>query len=353
MRVLFIIPYPLDIAPSQRFRFEQYINVLKSNNINPSFAPFLDINTWNILYKKGNFNQKIFGVIKGFLNRILLLTSVYKYQYIFIHREAAPFGPPLFEWIIGRITRKRIIYDFDDAIWLSDKHKGISKWIKNTQKVDKIIRLAHKISCGNQYLFDHARALNRNVVINPTTIDTKNYHNRLKTVQTGELVIGWTGTHSTLKYLKMVVPVLEKLARIRKVKILIICNQKPYFNIPNLEFVYWSKEKEVEDLLKIDIGIMPLENDAWSKGKCGFKVLQYMSLAIPVVASPVGVNNSIVENSKNGYLCDTEKEWLNALLDLIDHPETRSEFGLAARRKVENNYSVIANQQNFLNLFRN
>lgn len=350
MRTLFIIPYPLGEAPSQRFRFEQYIGILKENNISPTFNSFIDENTWKILYTKGNKFSKISGVIKGFLNRILLLFSLHKYDLIFLHREATPLGPPVFEWIISKIFRKKIIYDFDDAIWLSDKHTGIHKWVKNTEKVNKIISWSYKISCGNNYLCRHSSHFNNNVVKNPTTIDT-DYHNEVKEQSGNQLIIGWTGTHSTLKYLNPIIPLIQRLSKKHNFKFLVICDKKPDFQFEGLIYRRWQKDTEIKDLSEMNIGIMPLENDLWSQGKCGFKALQYMALGIPALASPVGVNSQIIDHGVNGFLCESEQDWEIYLEILIDRTLKRQEMGMEARQKIVREYSVESNKENFLSLF--
>src|SRR5690606_37637078 len=138
----------------------------------------------------------------GFFRRKILLFKACKYDYIFIHREVAPLGPPIFEWFLAKMLQKRIIYDFDDAIWLTNtsENNKLAAGLKWHQKVDAISKWAYKVSCGNTFLCDYARQFNNNVVLNPTTIDTENMHNPalLQKQVNSVLVIGWTGTHSTL-----------------------------------------------------------------------------------------------------------------------------------------------------------
>ncbi|WP_245598677.1 glycosyltransferase family 4 protein [Sporocytophaga myxococcoides] len=352
-KVLFLIPYPLNSAPSQRFRFEQYIHLLKANNIVPVFQSFIGQETWSILYSKGNLYLKINGFFSGFFRRITLLTTAFRYEYVFIHREASPVGPPVFEWFFAKVLRRKIIYDFDDAIWMAQtgKENFLTKVAKNPGKVNKIIKWSYKISCGNSYLKNHAQEFNKNVMINPTTIDTEGLHFKLKDQNTDEVVIGWTGTHSTMIYLEQAIPFLRKLYQIKEFKLLVISNQKPDFEFPQMKFVKWNEQTEQEDLLAMNIGIMPLADNEWTRGKCGFKALQYMALGIPALVSPVGVNTEIVDHGINGFVCDSEIDWLKHLTDLIDNAQLRSEMGKKAREKIVNKYSVKSNQENFLSLF--
>lgn len=358
--ILFLVPYPLGVAPSQRFRFEQYFSLLEKNGFAFTVEPFLDDKVWDVLYLKGNFAHKIFAVLKGFLKRWILLFSLAKYHFVFIHREAAPVGPPLFEWLIAKAFRKKIIFDFDDAIWIpntseSNKFFSVLKFYGNTKS---ICRWAYKVSCGNDYLCDFARQFNNNVVYNPTTIDTENYHN-LSIVgrdfkfrpEKKKFVIGWTGSHSTVQYLDDLIPVFEELEKQYDFELCVISDRKPDFKLHSLKFVQWKKETEVEDLLRFDVGIMPLRNDKWSNGKCGFKALQYMSLGIPALVSPVGVNTKIVDHDANGFICNTDEDWKKYISLLINDKTRRQQLSEKTREKIISNYSVKSNTANFLHLF--
>ena len=358
-RILFICPYPLNQAPSQRFRFEQYFDTLGENGFQIQSRPFISLTTWKILYTRGNLLGKTWGLIKGYLKRALVLFIVPHFDYVFIHREASPLGPPWFEYIVAKVFNKKIIYDFDDAIWMSDKsmENGFVKALKWRKKIRQIITWSWKISCGNQFLLDYAIQFNQNSFLNPTTIDTEHLH-KIPDVEIpnkkNTIVIGWTGSHSTISYLKPFETVFQTLLKkYSHIILLVISNQKPNLNInsKSLHFVEWNPKSEIEDLLRIDIGIMPLPDDEWSRGKCGFKILQYMSLNIPSVASKVGVNEIIIKNGVNGYLCTTKDEWLSALEELIVDPEHRKQIGSRGKLTVDKYYSVSTNTDNFLDLF--
>ncbi|CAN5334078.1 glycosyltransferase family 4 protein [soil metagenome] len=353
LRILFIVPYPHGEAPSQRFRFEQYYPALQQAGITYEIAPFLDTETWQILYKPGHKLAKVWGIVKGFGRRKLLMFQVRKYDYIFLHREAAPIGPPIFEWFMAKVLRAKIIYDFDDAIWLpnTSEHNKIAAGLKWHQKVNSICKWAYKVSCGNEYLCDFARKYNANVVLNPTTIDTVNLHKQTKNQHTDKVVIGWTGTHSTVGYLDGLVPVLRKLEQELDFEFRVISNRPPDFQLKSLVYVPWKKDTEIADLLQFNFGVMPLTDDKWAKGKCGFKALQYMSLGMPAVVSPVGVNTCIVTPGEDGYLCETPLQWEDALRTLIEDEQLRVQMGLAARQKIVSHFSVLSNTGTFLCLF--
>ena len=357
VRILFLVPYPSGQAPSQRFRFEQYLDILTARGHEYHLAPFISRETWAILYKPGRALQKALGIAAGFGRRLLLLPGVPGYDYVFVHREAAPLGPPVFEWFIAKVLGKRVIYDFDDAIWIPNTSaaNSMAAGLKFHHKVDSICRWAYRNSCGNTYLASYAQQFNPNTVVNPTTIDTVHLHNQVRDqTAPGRLVIGWTGTHSTLKYLEPVLPVLARLeAEGLDFEFRVISNQPPELSVPlrSLKFQPWRKDTEIVDLLGFHFGLMPLEDDPWAKGKCAFKALQYMALGMPAVVSPVGMNTEVVQNGENGYVCTTPDEWYVALKQLLTDAPLRTRLGQAARRTVEHRYSVVANTPTFLGLF--
>lgn len=354
MKILFVTPYPHGKAPSQRFRFEQYLSFLQADGWTYSLAPFMDEHTWSILYKPGHLFAKAGGILKGFLKRVLLLFRVPAYDFIFIHREATPVGPPWFEWVVARLLRKKIIYDFDDAIWIpntSDANKIVAgmKW---HQKVGAVCKWAYKVSCGNTYLQQYASQYNPNAFVNPTTIDTLHHHNQVKSQNTEKVVIGWTGTHSTLKYLDALIPVIRKLEKKYAFEFCVISNQAPAFKLDSLVYIPWQKESEIADLMRFNVGLMPLEDDLWAKGKCAFKALQYMALGIPALVSPVGMNTEVVTNGQNGFICHGPEDWYEKLEKIIRDVPLRSCLGRASRKKIEQDYAVAANRDTFLGFFK-
>lgn len=352
-RIVFLVPYPSGKAPSQRFRFEQYYSFLEEAGFTYEVAPFLDDHTWSILYKPGHFFGKAWGIIKGFFRRLLLLFRVSGFDFVFIHREAAPIGPPFFEWMISQVLGKRVIYDFDDAIWIADTsdNNKIASRLKWHDKVSSICKWAYKVSCGNTYLQEYAKQYNRNAFVVPTTIDTENLHNQVKAHEPGKPVIGWTGTHSTMRYLDLVVPAISQLEKKYDFTFQVISNKAPDLPLQSVTFKPWNKETEIQDLLDFNIGVMPLEDDAWSKGKCAFKALQYMALGIPALVSPVGVNSEVVDHGRNGFICTTTEEWYQAIELLLLDNQDRIDKGREARQKIVQHYSVLATKEKFLALF--
>jgi glycosyltransferase involved in cell wall biosynthesis len=214
------------------------------------------------------------------------------------------------------------------------------------------MKWAGQISAGNQFLADYARQFNTSVKIIPTTIDTENYHTGTTEYYPENIVVGWTGTHTTMRYLDALLPVFEELNAKFQYIIRVISNEKPAFDLPNLEFVKWKKETEIEDLKSFSIGIMPLVKDQWSEGKCGFKGLQYMSLGIPTIMSPVGVNTDIIDHGTNGIIASTDEEWKQALEMLILNAELRKQLGKNGKQTIFDRYSVLSQEKPYLDLFK-
>ena len=330
---------------SQRFRFEQYWDILNSEN-KVRFQSFLYESEFAILYTQGNTFRKTFGILKGFARRFLLLFSVYKYNKIFIHREASPIGPPIFEWIIAKIFRKQLVYDFDDAIWLSNTstENKIVSILKCHWKVAKICKWSWKVTCGNDFLCDFSKQFNPNTIYIPTTLnlDEVGFPKTQCLKPNAFPKIGWTGTHSTLKYLQAIVPILQELQSEIDFNFILIADKNPDLELKNYTFIPWNKKTEWEDLQKIDIGIMPLDNSDWEEGKCGFKAIQYMSLGIPAIASPTKANCMIIENGENGFICSNDSDWKQNLKLLIQNNELQAVFARKGRETIENRFSKSA-----------
>jgi glycosyltransferase involved in cell wall biosynthesis len=352
--ILFIVPYPEHKAPSQRFRVELFEPYLQKDLVPYHVAPFMDVNTWEKLYKHGSILQKTWGIFKGYIKRIkTIFLDVPQYEYIFIHREAAPLGPPIFEWIIAKVWKKKIIYDFDDAIWIPNTSAAnkLAAWFKCFWKVRYICKWSYKISAGNNFLCHYARQYNSNVSLMPTCVDMEKQHKETKTHTNKKPIVGWTGSHSTLAYIDTIIDVIRALQNEIDFTFLIIANKRPDLNLKDWQYIEWNEATEIDDLLKMDIGIMPLEADAWSEGKCGFKIIQYLSLGIPAIASPVGVNKIILQDNFNGFLCSSPAEWRNKIKTLIEDSDLRKNLGEAGQQKIAANYSIQSQLPIFFNLF--
>ncbi len=354
MNVVFVIPAPPGFSPGQRFRFEHYLNLLPGQKVNYTLKPFFSVKNWSVFFKQGHTLQKIFAIFSGLVKRFTLLFTLHRYDYVYIYREAAPLGPPVFEWIIAKLLRKKVIYDFDDAIWipLSSDANPFAARIKCTWKVAKICRWSTIVTVGNRFLADYAKQFCNDTRIIPTVVDTERVHNKNKNQDDEPLVIGWTGTFTNFLHLPLAIHATKKLQDKYGVVFLIIADKNPGLKDINYTFIPWSKETEVADLLKMNIGIMPLINTDVQLGKCAFKAIQYMSLGIPAVVSPVGTNCEVVDNGVNGYWADTDDEWYFALEKLITDKHGRKEMGKLSQQKIQKQYSLLSTQSLFLDLFK-
>jgi glycosyltransferase involved in cell wall biosynthesis len=353
INVLFIVPAPLGVSPGQRFRFEHYLAFLKQRDIEYTVRPYYSLKGRKMLYSTSNTFAKGISLLGGYLRRLSDVFIARRYDYIYIHREDVPLGLPIFAWVVSKILKKKIIYDFDDAIWIpamSDYNQKFS-FLKCFSNVSKICRWAHIVSVGNSYLQEYARGFAKNVVVIPTVVNTDTVHGVVQDQDTDFPAIGWTGSFSTLTYLRIVLPVLQELQEEIDFTFYVIADRDPRLQLRNYKFVKWSAETESADLLRFHIGLMPLSDDKYSQGKCGFKAIQYMALGMPAIVSPVGVNKKIVDNAKNGFICSSKEEWKQAIKQLLKDRSLRKKMGAAARVKIENNYSINATKELFLNLF--
>lgn len=348
-RILFIAPHRPDRSPSQRFRFEQYLDFLKENGWKYDFSYLISKKDDQFFYKKGFLLKKIWVIIKSAFKRFSDLRKAGKYDVVFIQREAFPTGSTYFERRFSKKTK--VIYDFDDAIWLSNVSDANKKWnwLKNPEKTKEIIRCADLIFAGNQYLANYAKKFNKNIVIVPTTIDTKSYKPMPKT-PSNKITIGWSGSITTIQHFEYAEAVLIDLVKKYGDKLHIkVIGDKNYTNenFP-VEALPWKAETEIRELCSFDIGIMPLPDDEWAKGKCGLKGLQYMALAVPTIMSPIGVNDEIIQDGENGFLASSKEEWIEKISLLIEDSNLRTSIGEKGRATVEEKYSINANKTLYL-----
>lgn len=346
MKVVFIMPYPIEIA-STRQRVFQFFPYLERHGIRCFPSCFISSDFHKILYSQGRLLQKISHTMRGIVTRLNDLRRVSGFDLVFIHREAFPFFTTIVE---KRFSRKMpLIYDFDDSIYLMNPTRpSLLPFLRNPSKVTTILRLSKYVVVGNEHLARFSAQYNDNVHIIPTCINTDYYIPAQRKV-TGDqrLVVGWIGSRSTVPYLQSIRQPLLSLSKKYDFRLRVVSNEDVDLDFPK-DFEKWQLRQELKELQGFDIGIMPLPDNQWTRGKCGYKIIQYMSVGKPVVASPVGVNKEIVVDGYNGYLADSLEEWENKLGELIEKKKLRDTFGKRGRATVEEKYSLKVNAPKLL-----
>lgn len=358
--ILIIADHRFNRSPSQRYRFEQYLDFFKSQGFNCELSEIINEEDDKIFYHSGKYLQKAMVLAKSIVIRIKDLQRVKNFDLVFIQREALFVGSSFFEKQFFK--KSKVVFDFDDSIWLLDTSPENKKFefLKNPLKTKINIQHAHAVIAGNAYLASYAKLFNRNVYVVPTTIDTDFHkpvydssrfdHNK----SDKKIVIGWSGSITTIKHFEIAIPALTAIKNKYGDKVQIHVIGQGYYEHPELHIISksWSVQTEVNDICEFDIGIMPLPEDEWVKGKCGLKGLSYMACGVATIMSNVGVNPEIIEHEKNGLLADTTENWINALSILIDNDELRKKLGEEGRKTVVEKYSVEANKRKYLEILK-
>ncbi|MGL5529426.1 MAG: glycosyltransferase family 4 protein [Plesiomonas shigelloides] len=330
-------------TPSSRFRIRQ--NIEKLNQLGLSvdeLCPVIDKNASVPFLAK--ISPKYYIPIYAFwqllkvIQRMPILIKQRRYDYIWLNRELVT-GYLTLEPLLS----KKIILDVDDAIW---KNPPFGEYA-----AIKIAKMAHGVVCGNEYLAEWFQRYNSNVVVVPTSVDIDKFKPKKNILdKKDEIVIGWVGTHGNLKYVDGISHVLiDILKQFPFVKLMIVSDKEPKFSSlhHNISYVEWSAASEVENFQSIDVGIMPLCDDEWTKGKCSYKLLQHMACGSLVVGSPVGMNKNVLRDELNGaFSADSPEQWKSILSKIvINYNEIHPRFSELAREYIITNYSsdVICN----------
>jgi len=325
--------------PSSRYRIRQYIP-----SLNKVGFDLVDYPSVIGRYPPAGFKNRIIWIMKIMIERFSQVVKINKCNYdcVILQREMVS-TLHTFE----RYINAKVILDVDDAIYL---HKG-GHFIK------KIAKKSNAVICGNTFLAEKFSAWNKNVHIIPTAVDTDKFipkqfsHDYSKQ----KITIGWVGTSGGFRYLNLIENAIHHiLSKHENIEFLVISNEKPRFKIiENFQYIKWSPEDEVENFQKLDIGIMPLENDEWTKGKCSYKMLQYMSCGIPVVVSAVGMNNEVLLKGNIGFgASDYLNDWVLYLSKLVQDSNLRETMGSNGRDVVEQHYSIKVLSHSFSNIIQ-
>jgi glycosyltransferase involved in cell wall biosynthesis len=339
MRVLFLTKYGSQAA-STRHRFLQYVPMLEDAGIQVSTSALLDDAYLGRKFEDGSSSFTL--AARGYARRLQALVGAGAYGVVVIHCELFPYVPAFFE----RSLRWRgipYVLDFDDAIFHNyDQHKNPLVRYVLGHKMAAAIQGASTVLAGNEYLAAYARQHNRRVEVLPTVVDLARFDRERRPRPSTEFTIGWIGSPSTAVYVQETQPAFERFFARSRGRLVLVGSGPVAMPAVPLEVHRWSESTEVDELGEFDLGIMPLPDTPWTRGKSGFKLIQYMAAGLPVVASPVGVNSTLVDHGVNGFLATTADEWVAAFTALASDRAARATMGQAGRQRVAQQYSLRA-----------
>jgi glycosyltransferase involved in cell wall biosynthesis len=333
MRILLLPRYGPQAA-SSRYRIWQYVPLFERTGHEVVVRPLLDDGYLEDLYKTGRRGRK--WLASGYARRLFDSLRPDRFDAVICEQEAFPFFPALIDLFCQR-RGTRIFVDYDD-----NAHSKYSGWPILRHKIGRVMAAAESVIVGNFYLADYAKQFNQQVCVIPSVVDLSGYGDRIKTATSDTVRVAWIGTPVTAALLKPLLPVFKRLqSQHPKLRFRFIGagTSLPWDGL-HAEISEWSEQTETALLSGCDIGIMPLPDTDFTRSKCGLKLIQYMACALPVVASPVGVNRELVEEEKNGYLASSNDEWFQRLDKLIRSPELRTDLGKAGRAKVAAGYTL-------------
>jgi len=347
LKILFLTKYD-HLGASSRYRFYQFYSYLHNNGFECKSSPFFNDNYIENLYNK---KSNLKNILKAYFKRFLILFIIKRYDLIVIEKEIFPYFPAIFEKLLNIFSIKYIV-DYDDALFHQyDRHDKKIVRILLGSKISSVMKNATLVIVGNKYLAEYAESIGtKNIEIIPTVVDINKYSEK-KIIDSQKIIIGWIGSPSTTKYISKLENVFLKLKEKYNIQITLIGAFSSPFTEISVHIIPWSENTEVEEIKKFDIGIMPLVDSYWERGKCGFKLIQYMACSLPVIGSPVGVNSEIINHEKNGYLASSDSEWFEYLEKLIIDISLRREFGINGRDKVKRKYSKQRIEKQILSLY--
>jgi len=322
MRIIFLTHFS---DQGHRFRVEQYFPYLMAHRVEPKWQPI-----------SGSFKE-----------RLLVYQQIPLFDVVCIQRRL--FAPLEFFWV--RRKAKKVLFDLDDAIMYRSSSSPRPHSFSRRLKFGWMVRGSDAVTVGNEFLRNEVLKVDREkkVFLIPTSIDTNFYPKKKEISDPSEFIVGWIGTGGNLKYLKKLEPVFETIfQRFPHVKLKIVSDD--FYDPSHLPVIKkpWRLEDENEDLISFDIGLMPLNDDLWSRGKCGLKIIQYLSVGVPVVCTPVGMNRDIVEHGRNGFWATTHQEWVDHITTFIQNPDLRRRMGFNGIETVEREYSLSVTSGKFL-----
>jgi len=352
MKILFFVVYP-EINAAARYRVFKYLEYLKKEKIDYRVCPPMSNKMFRVLYQTRNPVKKSLFYLLTFFIRLGDLFRVRGYDAVFIHQGLCYLGPPILEKIVARLS-KCLIYDTDDAHFARPIFAtGFGAKLFDRQRTAKLAGLSDEVIVSADYIKQYVQEYNPHVVIIPTSIDSQRYTVKNYDKDSSKFVtIGWAGSASGLVYLQDLEEVFQNLSKLYSIELKIISSRGINFKNVQMTLCRWSMMNEISDLQSFDIGIMPLPNSDFAKGKAGFKIIQYMGVGVPVVCSPVGINTKIINDGKNGFLARTKDDWFNKLSMLIEDIHLREKIGKKGRESIQAGYTIEQNAPQFIEVIK-
>lgn len=342
-------------SPGQRFRIETWAPYLASYGIDNTEFPFCTPALERLVPLPGRFAAKSWQTTRSYARYPFRVPRVSDFDAVLVYREAMPLGPPLWERWIGRNARPRLVYDIDDPIFIRDVSptNPVARVLRDWGKWKVICRTATVTICINEMIADYVRPFCRRVEVIPIAIDLDWYPLKPDTSPTGPPVLGYSGSYSTVRQLLDIRGALEALSRVERYALHVVGGPAP-FRLSNVEVVEktWSAATEVSLLHRFDIGLVPAVDNEWNRYKSFVKVLLYMAVGLPVVASAVGLPLRIIRDGENGFVARTQAEWIERLVLLLGDPQLRKKMGRAARETIERDFDLSRHLPRVLALFR-
>jgi len=351
LKILFLQPYPVGEAAGQRFKVEQAYQTLQDNGHEITVNSFFNISTWRILYKKGLLTKKVFNIFLLWIKRLFFLTTIHRYDVVYVFMWVTPRGYPISEWFVRKLSKKLIV-DVDDEVYKTNDLNLLSSFFSCKPKSKYLVQNGDIVFHNSPHSVQECKKLNifSNVIHMPCSFDMQRYKPKIH-VKNDYLTVGWTGTFSSAVYLKSIEPILKDIYSVKKFKLRLITNFQYQIEGMDVEVIPWRSESEISDLSDFDIGIYPVLFDDWSKSKGGLKVQQYMSMGIPSVSTNHGAAAHYVDHYETGFLANNDFEWKKYILQLMDDIDLRESIGKSAREVAEKNFSTDVSIRNYLKAF--
>lgn len=346
-RILVLCPYPQGVAAGQRFKYEQYLDDWRLHGWDITVSSYMDLAMWSVVHRRGHLIAKLWGAIKGHCRRLLDVTRLGHYDVVYVFMWVTPVGSTVFERLVRRRARA-LVYDLEDNLFVerrggeAEHPNSLLRFLPRAAKPRVLARCADVVIIASADLTSPCRALNprARIVCIPPSLDIDRLRPRPDNgVDAARVVIGWTGTFSSRPYLDLLRGVFRTLATRVPFTLRVIGNFDYALPGVALEVVRWSAEREAHDLQAIDIGVYPLPDDEWTRGKAGLKIMQYQAIGVPCVASDVPLSRSQIRDGETGFLAADADQWIARLEQLVRDADLRRRMGSAARRDAVARYS--------------